>query len=133
MDIRTQRERISTSQQGGLTPLTVQELESLLLRIKYKQDNISGDANQAPLPHVFMECRIKLACLIFQVPSTVQIYNFTTSLLFIIHITVLESHLCLAMQTAPRSTKADNRIHGGPAGTQVNLQAHTPAGRAGIP
>lgn len=53
-------------------------------------------------------------------------------LLFIIQITVLESHLSLAMQTAPYSTKADNRIHGGPAG-KVNLQAHTPAGRAGIP
>lgn len=54
MGIRTQRERISASQQYGLTSLTAQELESLLLKIKCKQNNTSGAANQAPLPDSFL-------------------------------------------------------------------------------
>lgn len=82
---------------------------------------------------LFIECRIKLACLIFLVPSTVQIYHFTTCLLFIIQTTILGSHPFLAIRTAPCSTEAGTRIHGGPAGTQITLQAHTPAGRAEIP
>lgn len=48
----------------------------------------------------FTECRIKLACLLFQVHSTVKIYNFTTDHISIIQITILESHLSLAMQVA---------------------------------